>query len=446
MYDSKSLVRAVRGPVGSGKSTAMAAELFRRAAEQTPGEDGIRRTRFVVTRNTLPQLRTTCLETIRQMFRPIMKYKVSTGTITFDVGDIHSEWVLMSLDTEENISKLLSFEITGAWASEFREIDPEIIRAIISRCGRYPSKIDGGPSWHGLVMETNSFSEDSPWYELLELDRPSNWGYWVQPGGREATAENVENLPDTYYQDLVDSNSPEWVEQYIDNKITASLAGSAVFKRSFIPDFHTASKLRANGELPLIIGMDTGRHPAAVVGQLDPRGRLLVLAEATAEGMGMENFINQILRPLLAERWGAPKCFAIIDPAGRVRSQIGEESVLQAINRLGLSAKLANTNAIEPRLRAVEKWFNKQIDGKSAILIDSDQCPLLLRSLKHDYRYKRHKTTKALEEVPEKSHPWSDLADALQYLCLGIGTSLAARELTPDNFEKPRELTAAAWT
>lgn len=421
-------------------------ELFRRAMQQRPGEDGIRRTRFVVTRNTLPQLRTTCLETIRQLVRPIMKYKVSTGTITLEFNDVHSEFVLMSLDTEENISKLLSFEITGAWASEFREIDPEIIRAIISRCGRYPSKIDGGPSWHGVVMETNSFSEDSPWFELLELERPGNWGYWVQPGGREPGAENVENLPDTYYQDLVDSNSPEWVEQYIDNKITASLAGSAVFKRSFIPDFHTTSGLRANGMLPLIIGLDTGRHPAAIIGQLDPRGRLLVLAEACDEGTGMENFINQTLKPLVASRWGAIKCFAVIDPAGKQRSQIGEESVLQAINRLGLSAKLANTNAIEPRLRAVEKWFNKSIDGKAAILIDSDHCPNLLRALRHDYRYKRHKTSKALDEIPDKNHPWSDLADALQYLCLGIGTSIAARELSAQEREPPKIITAGAWT
>ena len=436
----------MRGPVGSGKSTTMFMELFRRAMQQRPGEDGVRRTRFVVTRNTLPQLRTTCLETIRQLVRPIMKYKVSTGTITLEFNDVHSEFVLMSLDTEENISKLLSFEITGAWASEFREIDPEIIRAIISRCGRYPSKLDGGATWHGVVMETNSFSEDSPWFELLELERPTNWGYWVQPGGREPDAENVENLPDTYYQDLVDSNSSDWVEQYIDNKITASLAGSAVFKRSFVPEFHTASGLRANGALPLIIGLDTGRHPAAIVGQIDPRGRLLVFAEAHAEGTGMENFLDQTLKPMLAARWGAPRCFAIIDPAGRQRSQIGEESVLEAIKRLGFNAKIANTNAIEPRIRAVEKWFNKSIDGKAALVIDAEECPDLLRALRHDYRYKRHKSTKALDETPDKNHPWSDLADALQYLCLGVGTSIAARELTSEPMEEPKIISAGAWT
>jgi len=445
MWDNSRL-RFIRGPIGSAKSTACAMELFRRACEQEPDDDGIRRTRMVIVRNTLPQLRTTCLETIRGLFRDFMTYKVSENKITIEVNDVHSEWYLFSIDTEDNINKLLSFEITMGWISEFREISPEIVQAVYSRCGRFPSKIHGGATFHGIVAETNSFSEDSPWYELLELDRPSNWGYHVQPGGREPDAENVENLPETYYEDMVESNTEDWVDQYIDNHISASLAGSAVFKKSFVPDFHTSDTLNFIPGKPLIIGMDTGRHPAAIIGQLDAWGRVLIHAEAHAEGMGMENFISTILRPLIAERFGNASVYAIIDPAGRQRSQIGEESVLDAIKRMGLSARLASTNNIDPRLRAVEKLFLANIGGKAAILIDTRYCPTLLRSLKHDYKYKRSKASKQLDETPDKNHPASDLCDGLQYLALGISNSLIGRELRAEEYVRKPAMPVGAWT
>lgn len=442
-----SRLRFVRGPIGSAKSTAMAMELFRRACEQAPGSDGIRRTRMVIVRNTLPQLRTTCLETIRGLFRDFMTYKVSENKITIEVNDVYSEWYLFSIDTEDNINKLLSFEITMGWISEFREISPEIVQAVYSRCGRFPSKIHGGATFHGIVAETNSFSEDSPWYELLELDRPGNWGYHVQPGGREPTAENVENLPETYYEDMVESNTEDWVDQYIDNHISASLAGAAVFKKSFVPDFHTAelalSYIRGK---PLVIGIDTGRNPAAVIGQLDAWGRVLILGESHAEGVGIELFISQYLRPLLTEKFGNAPAYLIIDPAGRQRSQIGEESVLDALKRLGFSARLASTNNIDPRLRAVEKLFLANIGGKAAILIDRYACPDLIRALKHEYKYKRKKASGELDESPDKTHPWSDLADALQYLSLGISNSLIGRELRNEEYVRKPAMPVGAWT
>lgn len=441
-----SRLRFIRGPIGSAKSTACAMELFRRACEQEPGEDGIRRTRMVVVRNTLPQLRTTCLETIRGLFRDFMTYKVSENKITIEVNDVYSEWYLFSIDTEDNINKLLSFEITMGWISEFREISPEIVQAVYSRCGRFPSKIHGGSSFHGIIAETNSFSEDSPWYELLELERPGNWGYHIQPGGREPDAENVENLPETYYEDMVESNTEDWVDQYIDNNISSSLAGAAVFKKSFVPDFHTSSVIKYIPGKPLVIGLDTGRHPAAVIGQLDNWGRVLIHAEAHAEGMGMENFISTILRPLIADRFGNAPIYAIIDPAGRQRSQIGEESVLDAIKRMGFSARLASTNNIDPRLRAVEKLFLANIGGKASILIDNNNCPDLIRALKHDYKYKRKKSSGELDETPDKNHPWSDLVDALQYLSLGISNSLTGREIRAEEYVRPPPMAVGAWT
>ena len=61
---SKGFVRGLMGPVGSGKSYACCAELWRRAVQQKPSpRDGIKYSRFAIVRNTHPMLRTTTLKT-----------------------------------------------------------------------------------------------------------------------------------------------------------------------------------------------------------------------------------------------------------------------------------------------------------------------------------------------------------------------------------------------
>lgn len=452
---SNARVRIVRGPVGSGKSTAMATELLRRAAQQAPGPDGIRRTRGVIVRNTLQQLESTALETIMQMYRPILNYKPSTHTIELRAGDIHSDWILLPLDRPENVQRLLSLELTFAWLSELRELPPQILLDVFSRTSRYPSRMHGGPSWYGVFGETNSFSEDSPWFEILEGHAPDadgiirprpNWEYFVQPGARDPGAENVENLAPTYYEDLIASNTPEWVEQYIDNRITPSLAGEAVFRSSFRRDFHVSPvELQPVPHTMLVVGMDFGRNPTQILTQMDPRGRILVLDELTSANMGVEQFIQTVARPHLSRPEYSRLPVGIVgDPAGVARSQIGEESIFKALNRLGFAAQPAQTNNIDPRLRAVEKWFMQQRDGKAAILI-SPRCKLLIQALSSMYRYARKKDG-SLQPMPEKTHPWSDLADALQYAVLGHSERIMARFMRPRRDINQPAPSAAGWT
>jgi hypothetical protein len=64
-----SFFRGLLGPVGSGKSYACAAEVMLRAARQPPSpKDDIRYSRFVVVRNSYPELRTTTLKTWTEIF------------------------------------------------------------------------------------------------------------------------------------------------------------------------------------------------------------------------------------------------------------------------------------------------------------------------------------------------------------------------------------------
>lgn len=452
---SNQRIRIVRGPVGSGKSSAMVMELLRRALEQAPDpKDGIRRTRFVIVRNTMPQLKTTSMKTINELLRGVAVYRAQDHSFDIKFGDVESEWIMLPLDTPENVQRLLSLDLTAGWLSELRELPPQILLDVLSRCGRYPSMMNGGPSWYGVIGETNSFSEDSPWNAILEdkdlmgKPLPATWGYWTQPGAREATAENKENLVPGYYEDLIESNSPEWVEQYIDNRITPSLSGEAVFRASFRGDFHIAkTELLPIPGTMVLIGMDFGRNPAAIITQIDPRGRLCILDELYEPGMGVEQFVVTKLRPLLSSaKYARLPAGVCGDPSGVARSQIGEESVFAALKRLGLSAQPAQTNNIEPRLRAVEKWLLQQRDGGAALLI-SPHCNTLITSLRSRYRYARSKGSGILQPVPEKTHPWSDIADAFQYAVLGHSGTVMARLVRVRHDRSPqRPRSSAGWT
>ena len=61
-------VRILLGPLGSAKTTACCAEIWRRASEQRPDGDNIRRSRWLVVRNTYPELITTTIPSWREMF------------------------------------------------------------------------------------------------------------------------------------------------------------------------------------------------------------------------------------------------------------------------------------------------------------------------------------------------------------------------------------------
>ena len=63
---SDAFVRGIRGPFGSGKSTACVMEILRRAKMQRIGTDGKRRSRWAVIRNTYPELKTTTIKTWHQ--------------------------------------------------------------------------------------------------------------------------------------------------------------------------------------------------------------------------------------------------------------------------------------------------------------------------------------------------------------------------------------------
>lgn len=463
---SDSFTRVIAGPVGSGKTTACLFELFRRACEQSPGQDGLRHTRFAIVRSTLKQLKDTVLKDVTSWLQGIADFRVSENTIHISVGDVRSEWLLIPLDTPEDQRRLLSLQLTMAWMSEAIEMPLDIMSPLAGRLGRYPSGNLGVPTFFGLIADTNMPEEGSQWHKFM-TEPPPDAQIFIQPGGMEPDAENLEWLTQTeetlklpanderrraqgrsYYERFLRSNSPQWCKRYVHAQFGDDPSGSAVFRESFKIGFHVVDHVDPISGYPLIVGLDFGRDPCAVVTQLDHRGRLLILQEIMAEDIGLELQLQREIKPtLLQERYLGKSIIVVGDPAGMQRSTMYEETSFDLVKRAGFSAYPAPTNDIDKRINAVESFLLAQRDGGPALLIDRSRCPTLVRALSGGYRYA--KTRAGVRKPKPDKNEYSHIADALQYACVaahGGMTGMLAAKLNGVRRREPRRISASAWT
>lgn len=424
--ESNAKMRVLMGPVGSGKSVTCSFEVIRRASQQAPDNRGIRRSRAAVVRETARQLQDTTIKTFLDWFPPGVcgQYMRTTKTYFFKVGDIECEIMFRALDDADDVANLNSLELTFAWFNECRDIHPDIVDAMSKRIGRFPSKKDGGPTWHGMWGDTNPPTMDTWWYYQMEGIDPKDgvspldngWDVFKQPSGRSPYAENIENLPEGYYD--TQGRGDEYIRVFIDGEYGLSSAGMPVYKY-FRPDYHMAKQsLRPiyGGVRPIVVGMDLGLTPAAVIGQQDPRGRALVLDEAVSFDMGVQRFCRTVLKPLLHERFPGAPVLIVCDPAGIQRAQTDERSAVDIIKAEGLKVIPARTNNIQARLNAVDEYLMRQVDGDPAFLVDP-RCTRLKAAMMGGYRFDKH-GDKIEKTGPNGKH--SHVAEALQYLMLHI--------------------------
>lgn len=450
-------MRALRGPVGSGKSAACCIALFLVALNQKPSPDGIRRTRFAVIRNSYPELRTTTLNTWKDWFPEHVwghiRMHPPPYTHVLKKGDLEIEVLFLALDRPEDVKKLLSLELTAAWINEAREVPKTIVDAVTMRVGRFPNVNQGGPSWYGVVMDTNAPDEDHWWpimageaptpdhfsrEDALLLVRPDSWRFYNQPGGMvevknehgdltgyrlNPAAENLKNLPPGYYPDIIKGKARDWIQVYVLNRLGSLADGKPVY-----PDFdrtlHTAREpLLPLPGVPIHVGVDFGLTPAAVFGQ-QIRGRWLVLGELVAQDMGVVKFAP-LLKKELAERFPQHRVIVTGDPAGDYRAQTDETTPFQIFRSAGIIARPAPSNDPSVRIGVVEQVLNRLVDRQPGLLIDPG-CVFVTRGFEGGYHYRRLQVSGAerYEETPNKnkfSHPH----DALQYMLLGGGESRA---------------------
>lgn len=430
--------RLICGPYGSAKSTGMCMEIFRRCANQAKGPDGKRRSRWVIIRNTADQLRDTTLKTWFEWFPAgeFGHWAATSKTFTLRLNDIEAEILFRALDDPDDVRKLKSLELTGAWINEACEIHQDVISPLRKRCGRYPSQRNrpadipksDWPTWAGVIADTNAPNEDSWWAKMMTGEIPNDWEVYRQPSGRSPEAENTENLPDDYYEVKMGMTEDE-VRVQIDGDFSLSKSGMPVFK-TFNKKIHVSeSPLIYNPKLTLIVGLDPGMSTGAVIGQQDLYGRVYYLSELVTQGYGAARFADDRLRPLLRERFPDADVVICPDPASDNRSQADEQTVVQVLRKRGFKVMPAFTNKPEARIGAVDNYLSRLIDGRPALQIDPS-CKQLISAYSGGYRYAINRAGITADRPDKNEH--SHVADASEYLCLYFqrdGDRMARRKI-----------------
>jgi len=455
-FTGDAFVNLIVGCVGSSKTATGLVKIAYEAKRIAASRDGIRRSRVAVIRNTRQMLFDTTIPDFLKWFPDGQAgtFLRTDGKFILRFDDVECEVLFRGLDDSNDVRRLLSLQLTFGVMDEFREIHQDIFEALQGRVGRYPDKVlngvgckdDSGKQIDKVWGMSNPPDMDTFWESYLS-DPPKNALVVTQPSGLSAEADWTHFLKDGFYENLAEGKSDDYIDVYIHAKFGRSLSGRPVFK-AFNREFHVAAEplqpvLSQNS--PIIIGVDAGLTPAAVISQVDYSGRLMVYDAVSSDGMGALRFIREKLKPLLVNKYAGFKAMVVIDPAAKQRAQTNEATVRDIYINEGFSVKLAKTNAIAARLAAVDNYLTRTVDGKPLILFCPEGAKELIHALASKYRYRVKRDGEA-EDVPEKSHPFSDLADSLEYICLHAdGGGVFGTAVAPARREV-KQVAALGWT
>lgn len=470
------------GPYGSGKTTAMLFKLLYMAKLQEPSPDGVRYSRAVIVRNTMPQLRDTTLVSWDYWFKDGQcgQWIASENKFILRVADVECEVLFRPLDTPSDIQRALGLEISFAILDEFREIPKAIVEGLSGRLGRY--KLPGGvkvTNW-GMWGASNPGTEDLWWYDYLhgyinketgeregciqvkspfEIDKQDDYEeqqhykpvyawYYHQPSGLAPDAENVENLPGgrEYYTNMAMGKSRDWIKQYIDAEWGFSVTGQPV-AASFNVQAHVAkTQLPFNRFLPLIVGLDPGLGGSAMIFmQQALDGRLNVLGELVQRGMGAVRLIEERLQPYVSSRFPGARLIICPDPAAANRASTDEKSAVSIFRERKFNVQIETNNRLPLRINAIDHFCNKAPGGVPALQIDPIHCPVLLRALKGGWRYAIDVKKDVIKGAEPEDNPFTHPGDAFGYGCRYFHKGIlkegreGLRPFTPPNYSGTNE-------
>ena len=451
---SPAMVRLIQGPRGSGKSRLACITLFMEALKQEKAPNGIRYARTYVVRRTYDELRRTTVNTWLTSF-PEEKYGRFTWSKPFEhhikIGDLDWEVVFLALDQEKDLEKLKSAEISNAWINEFGEISRDVITDMIPCLGRYPEpdKVrctrkfligDTNPShelhWFTLMSKQSPIPSGFTKNQIMETVKPPTWEIFIQPPGMfevfdaegdttgyrtNPDAENLKWVGKTYYDDMIHGMPKAKILRFACNKPSSDISGDRVWPE-YQEHFHVAkSSLQVFQGHPILVGIDFGRTPAAVMAQR-VFDRWFILSEIAESNCGAKQFAG-ILKRHLAQHFPNYRFQMWGDPAGDALSQSDDTSPFLMFRAAGLHILPAPSNDLSVRLGAGREVLNAVIDGAPRLLIDPS-CTRLKTALGGGYCYADRTANQSEAGIPLKNEH-SHIADAFSYLIVGAGEGRA---------------------
>lgn len=450
-HADNNFVRLMIGPVGCGKSVGDCAEVFRRAWQQEPGDDGVRRSRWGIIRNTYPELKSTTIKTWLDWFPENqfggMKWD-SPITHRIFLENFDLEVIFLALDSEQDIKKLMSFEFTGIYVNELQFVHPKIFKVCQQRVNRYPAKRTGANiTWTGVIADTNPPSTRHWIYKTFEKNKPSNFSIYkfkpallaVKEAPKDGTkhaasldgtiyinnpeADYINNLPDdNYYLNQVPGSTDEEIKVFMLGEYGVVINGRPVHPEYKDRIHYSDKELKADPALELGMGWDFGLTPALALVQYSPFGQLLVIDELYSEDDSLEDFVEFKVIPHLDRYypWWRDNYKSVHDPAGQGENQVNKQTCQEMLAKYGIeSDPAASSNAVLPRRNGLKCHLRKLNRGEPGFLLSS-KCQQIREGLMGHYQYPKIKAVN--DDVDDRYHEkplknmFSHIIEALEYI------------------------------
>ncbi len=438
-HRSKAFARMLRGPRGSGKSTAIVWDIWFRMRSMRPMTGTrIRSSKWVFVAATRDRILSTAVHEWLNWFpEPIteMTYGTQiTGRVALELPDgtvIDAHILFTEADDLQSAGKFKSNNLTGAWIVEAAEIlSPDVYLMLRPCIGRWPGPKDGGASWAGILSDTNSMPYGHWWQRYQDEVQPSDMEFFDQPPAlldacpfdpanpvyipntgqdrRWGPAENIKHLRGgfNYYMRMVGTYPREWVLVFIQNKY-GNLTGSRLVYPEYRDDEHAKRGLFPYRGICLRLGFDWGLTPRCIICQLDSYGTWRCLEEVCGTSIGARNFARQDLAPVLLKRYAGIPIIAAGDPAGGVRDQSNESTCFKELEEIGITVHKAPSQNLIARRESVAAYLSPS----KKFVLDIDRCPQLHEGFKGNYHLDK-------DGKPDKDAPESHVHDALQAIML----------------------------
>lgn len=471
MRDNKSRVKVIQGPVGSGTSSACCLHIFQQALEQPKQVDGRQRFRAHVFRETYSKLEETAIKTWKDWFPPGTSagqfgrfFETRPYLHEVRVGPLELDVTFMALeDIADAKAYFMSLETSLIWFNEVQFAQFSVVREAAGRVSppRYPAVKDGGCAWGGLIMDTNAPPADH-WIPIMRGDmpapdwmneeqrralvKPESWTFYMQPPGLlediddkgrilgyrpNPDAENLKFLPGggQFYMEKIGGQTKQWIDANIMNRSSLVLDGSPVYPQ-FRKDVHVSDRpLEPIKYLPVIVGLDFGRQPAALIGQT-LRADWFIQKEFIGRDVSAVEFAPA-LKSFLIQQYPDTKLENFIfwgDPAGDQRGQNYDKTPFEIFNEFGMYVRPAPNpqNQLTVRHEAVNAVLMRRSQaGRPSSLLVDPKCVTYITGMAGGYYLRRIRVSgERYAEEPEKNQ-YSHVCEAGENMLLGGGEGKA---------------------
>jgi len=397
------------GPVGCGKTSCSLNKFARRATLQEPHPaDGVRRTRWLTIRDTYRNLEKSTISSWKHWW-PTNKRTwrgggngepaFATQSWTLPDGTTVEMEVVFAAVGENNIEEFAGgFEITGFHIGEAADLPEEVYMKLLERAGRYPA-VDAaagfkGATWYGGWLDCNAPNFGSHIERNFVTEPKPGFTFHRMPGGLDADAENLQNLPGgrKYYERIAESSAPYYVRRFVHNQFGFDRFGKPVYE-GYNPFKHLSKlPLKFLRGRKMYCGLDQGRQPAAVFLQRSERGQIRIYRELTAFNTGASEF-GRMLRQILDEEFRDWEVDFIADPAGFNPSDLSEHDTdvwaMQVEAAADISIKPAMSSRRDAREKPLRDAMSRAVSAEDEGLIVDPSCRMIHEGLNQMFRFRK---------------------------------------------------------